>query len=157
MNDVAQYLLANAYSSFSPALNAATVVCSVNGQDVACPSFIGFVGPAAFIVLLAFVLVMIVSVWKIFTKAAQPGWASIIPIYNWIVMLKIVKKPTWWVILAFVPFINLIFACIVTYQLAKTFGKGIGYALGLLILPFVFYPMLAFGKAVYMPTQPAQA
>lgn len=154
MNDVAQYLLANAYSSFSPALNTAAAVCSVNGQEVACPTFIG---RAAFIVLLAFVLIIIVSRWKIFTKAAQPGWASIIPIYNWVVMLKIVEKPTWWVIFAFVPFINLIFVCFVTYRLAKVFGKGIGYILGLLVLPFVFYPMLAFGKAVYMPTQPAQA
>lgn len=149
MNNVASYLLANAYSSFSPTLNTAAAVCRVNGQEVACPQFLNILGPAIPLVFLVLIVIMIAAAWKIFTKAGQPGWASIIPIYNMVVMLQVVKKPTWWVILGFVPIVNIIIGLIVVYELAKVFGKGFGYTLGLIILPFIFYPMLAFGSATY--------
>ena len=58
------------------------------------------------ILYLAIVVFMIASVWKVFTKAGKPGWAVLIPIYNFIVLIEIVGKPTWWVILLFVPFVN---------------------------------------------------
>ena len=93
---------------------------------------------------------MIVSVWKIFSKAGQPGWASIIPIYNTVVMLQAVKKPIWWFILMFVPFVNIIIGLIVTHNLSKVFGKGVGFTLGLIFLPFIFYPILGFGSARYI-------
>ena len=94
---------------------------------------------------------MIVAAWKIFVKANQPGWASIIPIYNTVIMLQIVKKPTWWVILIFIPFVNIIIGFIITYELAKVFGKGIGFVFGLIFFPIIFLPILGFGKATYMP------
>ena len=152
MNNIASYLLANTYSAFSPSLNMVAAVCRVNGQEVACPQFLNILGPAIPLVILAVIVFMITAVWKIFTKAGQPGWASIIPIYNLVVMLQVVKKPTWWVILGFIPFVNIIIGLIVVYELAKAFGKGFGYTLGLIFLPFIFYPILGFGKAVYMPT-----
>ena len=93
MNNVASYLLANAFSSFSPALNTAAAVCSVNGQQVACPQFINTLGPVISIAIIVLIAIMIASLWKIYTKAGQPGWASIIPIYSTVVMLKIAKKP----------------------------------------------------------------
>ncbi len=95
-------------------------------------------------------VILLISMWKIFTKAGKPGWACLIPIYNMIVMLQMIKKPEWWVILMFIPFVNIIVGLIVLVQLAKTFGKGIGFTLGLIFLPFIFYPILGFGKSVYM-------
>lgn len=83
--------------------------------------------------------------------AGQPGWSSIIPIYNLIVWLRIVGRPLWWIILFFVPFVNIVISIIITYQLAKVFGKGVGFTIGLILLPFIFYPILAFGQATYSP------
>ena len=101
------------------------------------------------IFMLAIVVFFIAVQWKIYTKAGKPGWACIIPIYNVIVLLEIVGRPIWWIILFLIPFVGLIFAIIVTIDLAKSFGKGVGYGLGLLFLGIIFYPMLAFGSATY--------
>jgi Family of unknown function (DUF5684) len=107
------------------------------------------------IVWLVVVVLMIAAMWKLFEKAGEPGWAAIVPIYNIIVLLKIVGKPAWWIVLLLIPLVNLIVAIIVLIALAKSFGKGAGFAIGLLILPFIFYPMLAWGDAKYLGPQPA--
>jgi hypothetical protein len=106
-------------------------------------------GTGMLIVWCAFALLMIISMWKIFTKAGKPGWASIIPIYNIIVMLEIAGRPLWWFILMLIPFVNIIIWIIVLIDIAKRFGKGVGFAIGMLILPFIFFPILAFGDAQY--------
>ena len=54
-------------------------------------------------------VIQIVAIWYVFTKAGKPGWACLIPVYDYLVGLKIIGKPWWWVILLFIPFINLIF------------------------------------------------
>lgn len=150
MNNIGSYLLANTYSAFSPTFNTAAAVCYSNGQEVACgPGFVAF-GIAMPIIFIAFIILMIASMWKVFTKAGQPGWAAIVPIYNFVIMLHIAKKPTWWVILAFIPIVNIIIGLIVIYNLAKMFGKGFGFTLGLVVLPFIFYPILGFGDSRYM-------
>lgn len=95
-------------------------------------------------------IVMIIANWKIFTKAGQPGWASIIPIYNVIVLLQIVGRPLWWLVLMLIPGVNIIVAIIVTIDLAKSFGKGAGFAIvGLILFSVIGYLMLAFGDARY--------
>ena len=149
MNNLASYLVANAYSAASPAFNAISSGCYVNGQSVPCGQFAGF-GIGFFIVWLAVILLMVASMWKIFSKAGQPGWAAIIPIYNMIVMLNVVKKPIWWIILLFIPFVNIIIAIMVVNDLAKAFGKGGGFTVGLILLSFIFYPILAFGGSTYI-------
>lgn len=101
------------------------------------------------IVYLAFMLLMVASMWVVFTKAGKPGWASIIPIYNCIVLLEIVGKPIWWFILLFIPLVNIVILFLVTIELAKKFGKSVGFGLGLIFLFFIFYPILAFGDAQY--------
>lgn len=106
-------------------------------------------GGAMMIVWLAVAVLCIAGLWKIFTKAGQPGWAAIVPIYNAIVTLKIAGRPLWWLVLLLIPFINLIVWIIVSIDLAKAFGKGAGYGIGLAILPFIFYPALGFGSATY--------
>jgi hypothetical protein len=100
--------------------------------------------------VLALTVIILVSNWKIYAKAGEPGWASIIPIYNYIVLLRIVGKPLWWVILLIIPGINLIISIWVTNLLSKSFGKGVGFTLGLIFLGFIFFPILGFGNAKYI-------
>ena len=107
-------------------------------------------GTVPVLIGLAFILLMIVSVWKIFVKAGEPGWASIVPIYNAIVYLKIAGKPLWWIILLIIPFVNVIILILIVLGLAKNFGKGGGFAVGLLLLGFIFLPILAFGDAKFV-------
>jgi hypothetical protein len=104
---------------------------------------------AAFIAALIVSVVAIVSMWLIFVKAGKPGWAAIIPIYNFIVLLEIVGRPTWWVLLAFVPFVNLIIVIIVYMDLARAFGKDGAYGCLMLLFPIIFIPLLAFSDARY--------
>jgi len=103
------------------------------------------------IVWLAVVILLIASAWKIFTKAGNPGWAAIIPFYNIIVVLQIVGRPVWWILLLlFVPLVNFIIMIIVLNDLSKSFGKGVGYTLGLFFLSIIFLPLLGFGSAQYV-------
>lgn len=109
------------------------------------------IGATAGLIGLIIGLIMIISLWKIFVKAGKPGWAAIIPIYNLIVLLEICGKPIWWFILFLIPLVNIIVAIILTLALAAKFGKGVGFAIGLMILPIIFYPILGFGNAQYNP------
>lgn len=104
----------------------------------------------------AILVLIIAGMWKIFTKAGQPGWAAIIPIYNTYILLKIVKKPVWWLLILLIPLVGIpamlvgiIPLIIVTHNLSRRFHKGTGFTLGLITLPFIFYPILGFGDAVY--------
>src|SRR6266542_5849280 len=106
-------------------------------------------GPLFWIFYLAFTILMLAAWWKIFSKAGQPGWAAIIPIYNWIVWCKIVGRPWWWILLMLIPFVNLIILIILMIDLAKSFGKGVGFGIGLILLPFIFFLILGFGSAQY--------
>ncbi len=108
-----------------------------------------FGGAFAIIAYVVFAVLMIASMWKIFTKADKPGWASLIPIYNIIVLLEIAGKPLWMIILLLIPIVNIIIYIIVTIELAKNFGKSGGFVAGLILLPIIFYPVLAFGSAEY--------
>lgn len=102
------------------------------------------------ILYLAIIVIMIIAMWKIFTKAGKPGWAVLIPIYNIIVMLEIVGKPTWWIIIILlVPIVNIIFLIWMVNLLSLSFGKDVGFTIGILLLSFIFIPILGFGKAEY--------
>lgn len=105
--------------------------------------------PFATIIGLLVAVVLIAAMWKIFTKAGQPGWASIIPIYNIYIWCKIVGRSAWWIILLLIPFVNFIIGIILCIDLAKSFGKGAGFGLGLAFLGFIFFPILGFGSAQY--------
>ncbi len=101
------------------------------------------------VVYLAVLVFMIAAAWKMYAKAGQPGWACIIPIYNAYILLKIVGRPWWWLILLIIPVVGIIVGFIVTHDLSKSFGRGIGTTLGLIFLPFIFVPVLGFGSAEY--------
>jgi hypothetical protein len=98
---------------------------------------------------LAVVLLMVSAMWKVFTKAGQPGWAVLVPVYNIMIMLKITGKPAWWLALFFVPLANFVVMIMIVIALAKSFGKSTGFGLGMLFFGFVFYPILGFGSAEY--------
>jgi hypothetical protein len=95
-------------------------------------------------------VVAIVAMWQIFTKAGQPGWAAIVPFYNIYVLLKIVGRPGWWLVMFIIPIVGLVFLIIIAVDLAKSFGKDGGFAVLLILLPFIGYPILAFGDARYL-------
>jgi hypothetical protein len=101
------------------------------------------------LILLLIGIIAIICMWVVYSKANRPGWASIVPIYNAVVLLDIVHRPLWWIILFFIPCVDIIILFIVYIDLAKVFGKGTGFGLGLIFLPFIFIPILAFGSAEY--------
>ena len=101
------------------------------------------------LLMLGLVVLLIASLWKIFEKAGKPGWAAIVPIYNTIVLLEIVKKPWWWLLLMLIPYVGFIWAIWATNLLVKSFGKTEAFTVGCIFLPFVFYPILGFGDAKY--------
>ena len=98
---------------------------------------------------LAIIVAIIAGFWKVFVKAGKPGWAAIVPIYNVIVLLEIAGKPLWWVILFFIPIVNIIMAVLVCIAVAKSFGKSDLFGVGLGLLGFIFFPILGFGDAQY--------
>ena len=106
------------------------------------------------IVCLVVIVFEIASHWRLYEKAGKPGWASIIPIYNALVLLQIVGRPWWWFLLWLIPVVNIVVGIIVVVDLAKSFGKGTGFALGIIFLGFIFIPVLAWGDARYQGPPP---
>ena len=101
------------------------------------------------------IILMLAGFWKMFSKAGKPGWAAIIPIYNLVILLEIAGKPLWWIVLFFIPLANFVAAILVSIEVAKAFGKGAGFGLGLVFLGPIFYPILGFGSAEYQGTPAA--
>jgi hypothetical protein len=102
------------------------------------------------VVMLAFVVAIVVSMWKVFEKAGQPGWAAIVPIYNaYVLTCEIAKKEILWFVLMFVPFVGIVAAVLVSIEVAKKFGKSELFGVGLAFLGFIFFPILGFGDAQY--------
>jgi hypothetical protein len=106
--------------------------------------------PAFFIVVLVIAIYSLVVMWRVFVKAGQAGWKSIIPIYNIYILLKIVNRPGWWLILYFIPFVNIVISIIVMLDLGKAFGKSVMWSIFLLILfQIIGMSILAFAKVSY--------
>jgi hypothetical protein len=119
-------------------------------NDHAAPAFFAGLAAGTWLLALVFGIFYAICAWKIYEKAGKPGWAAIIPIYNMIVLLEIVGKPLWWFLLFFIPGVNIVVSVLVYIELAKSFGKEAAFAIGLLLLSFIFYPILAFGSARYV-------
>lgn len=135
--------------------------------------FAALLGLGAFLIifLLTIILIFIISFWKIFTKAGRPGWQALIPIYNMIVLAEIAKQPWWYGLIVslaywfiFIPGIGwialiaeFVFLILIWYKLALAFGKDASFAVGLILLPVIFLPTLAFSKDIqYIQEQPNQ-
>ncbi len=119
----------------------------------------GSAGMIPMLVMMAVMVIAIAGMWRVFSKAGQPGWGVLVPIYNIFLMCKIAQRPAWWVILFFVPVVNLIVAVVMSVDIARHFGKGTGFGMGLVFLGFIFYPILGFSGAQYggSPTATATA
>jgi len=91
-------------------------------------------------------VITVAGLWKVFTKAGRPGWAAIIPIYNIWVLTDIGDSGVLWFVLSVLLGLPIVKIYI---DVLQKFGKGIGYALGMLFLPFIFVPMLGFGDAQF--------
>ena len=99
------------------------------------------------IISIALSIFMFVSMWKLFKKLGKPGWAGIIPIYNmYVLCCEVGQKPIWYLLLFFIPIANIYAGFVIYDAVAKKFGKDTIYTIGMLFLPFIFIPMLAFGK-----------
>ncbi len=107
----------------------------------------------AMAVVLVLINIIIISSWKIYQKAGFEGWECLIPIYNYLVFLKIIGKPWYWLLLLIVPILNIVVYVWGLNLLSKRFGKDLGFTLGLLFLPYFFFPILAFGNAKYRPEE----
>jgi chromate transport protein ChrA len=101
-----------------------------------------------------FAVLVIAAVWKLFNKAGQGGWKSLVPIYGTVVFLRIVERPGWWFLLLCIPVVNLFLFLALCIDLARVFGKGSGFAAGLAFLTPVFLLMIAFGDAQYQIGHP---
>jgi hypothetical protein len=110
----------------------------------------GAYGPVFFFFCLAIAVLTIVAMWKVFVKAGEPGWACIIPIYNEMVLCRIAGKPEWWVLLMFIPIVNIVIGILVSIGVAERFGRSTAFGLGLAFLGFIFFPILGFGSDYYM-------
>ena len=100
------------------------------------------------IISLAIAAVSIIAMWKMFVKAGEEGWAAIIPFYNSYVLYKISWGNGWYFLLTLIPIAGFVFSIIMTVKLAKAFGKGGGFACGLIFLGPIFQCILGFSDDI---------
>ena len=119
----------------------------------------GLLAGLAFNLFMALVVyvVYVIGAWKVFTKADRPGWWSIIPIWNAAVLLQISGRSGWWVLGYVVPLLNLFVQIRWGVEMANSYGRGVGFAIGLILLEPLFLVILGFGGARYLgPAAQAQ-
>jgi hypothetical protein len=112
--------------------------------------FLGLGFSTIFLISLFIIIIYVVANWKIYVKAGEDGWLSIIPLLNFYVLLKIVGKPGWWLLLYLIPGVNIVIIIWVTNLLSKSFGKDELFTIGLIFFGIIFYPILGFGDAKYL-------
>jgi len=99
--------------------------------------------------MMAIAVVFLIGIWKVFAKAGQPGWAALVPIYNMVVMLEIVGRPVWWIVLFFIPLVNIAIMLVVYIDLAKSFGQSILFV-ALMLLGGIGFLLLGYGNYRYL-------
>lgn len=105
--------------------------------------------PLPTIISLALCVFVLVCMWIVFRKAGKPGWAAIVPFYNLYVLFDITWGSGMRFLLLLIPIYNIILGIQTQVRLARAFGKSGGFAAGLVFLPYIFIPLLAFGKETY--------
>ena len=110
-----------------------------------------FAGTTFFVIFLAIFAIAIVAGWRVFTKAGQPGWAVIVPIYNIYILCEIAGRPGWWVVLFLIPLVNIVISLLLAIDIAKSFGRSPAFGVILLwLLGGIGYLILAFGSDRYV-------
>ncbi len=123
---------------------------NMSDSDVAAVAVASSVMIVYYIIVLAIAVVMLVGMWKMFQKAGKPGWAAIIPFYNTYCLCEMAMGNGLFFLLMFVPCVNVVFQVILSLKLAKAFGQGTGFGIGLFLLSPIFYMILGFGDAQYI-------
>ncbi len=115
-------------------------------------SAIAWLGAAWFVWAFSVVwlILAIAGYWKVFNKAGEAGWKSIVPIWNTLVWLKIIGRPWWWLLLFLIPVVNLVVLVVCMLDTSKSYGHGFGFAVGLLFLTPLFFIILGWGKSAYI-------
>ena len=125
-----------------------TMISAVIVQDQTLGAALGAI---FMIIMLALTVLVFVGFWKVFTKAGQPGWAALIPLYNAYILTKIAGRPGWWVLMLMIPFVNLAFGILLAIDIAKAFGQGAAFGVVLLfLLSGIGYLVLGFGDYRYV-------
>jgi len=138
-------------------MNAWPILLAQNDGGDAAGGILGLLCSCMFpLMSLAFFVVSVVGAWKVFEKAGQPGWAAIIPIYNYYVLNQIAGKDILWFVLLVIPCTFPIAMIVVCLDVAKNFGKDALYGIGLALLSPIFFPMLGFSDAKYIGPAPKQ-
>lgn len=109
---------------------------------------VGIIALIIWLIGIAASVLTIVATWKVLVKAGKPGWAAIVPVYNIIVLLEVTELPMWYIALLFVPGANVYATFKIYIDLAKKFGKDVGFGIGLVFLGPVFMSILAFNKDI---------
>jgi hypothetical protein len=126
------------------------------GYDIPTDSVIaGFVlvWLVGMLIGLAVIVVVVAARWRLYQKAGRSGWESIIPFYSSYVLYDIVMGNGILFLLGWIPIVNYVMYIILDVNLAKAYGKDVGYMLGLIFLNPIFMCMLAFGEAEYVGPQ----
>ncbi len=119
-------------------------------MEILAASSNSFVSIMVMVLYVALLVAVVAGFWKVFEKAGQPGWASLVPIYNVYILLKIAGRPGWWLLLMLLPIVNFIIYIVISLDIAKAFGKSSTFGIvGLWLFSVVGYLMLGFGDATY--------
>lgn len=94
------------------------------------------------------------ALWKVFTKAHQPGWHAVVPILSTYTLIKVAGRPGWWLWLMFIPCVSFVVLAIVLFDLADSFGRSPWFGAGLALLTPIFLPIVAFGSSAYLSGDP---
>ncbi len=139
------------------------ILAEASANNAAIGAFAAL-GVVLILMILAVALLVVIGMWKVFTKAGQPGWAVLIPIYNVIVLLRVAGLPWYWVFALFlqiIPIIGQLAFMVLTvmclHRISTRFGQGVGFTIGLTLLSPIFFLILGFGSFKYVGEQPAQA
>ncbi|TSE08641.1 MULTISPECIES: signal peptidase I [Aquimarina] len=92
-----------------------------------------------FIFFLILQAIHFLGTWKLYTKAGRKAWEAIIPVYNAVVLMKIINRPWWWVILLFIPVINVIMLPVIWVETIRSFGKNSTTDTVLVVVTLGFY------------------
>jgi len=115
-------------------------------------------GIGFFLVMMVVAVVFIAGFWKVFVKAGQPGWAAIVPIYNYYILTQIAGRPGWWTLLLLIPFVNIVIMLLLAIDIAKSFGQSPVFGVVMLfLLSAIGYLVLGFGKYQYVGPAAATA
>lgn len=118
-------------------------------EDMMSQIMTGFTA-AYYVGLAIFYVLLVIAFWKMFEKAGEEGWKSIIPLYNTYILYKLTWGNGWFFLLNFIPCVNVVVSIITCFKTAKAYGKGIGFGFGLLFLYNIFLLILGFGSAEYV-------